>query len=102
MVTANNSSNAFSGAFAGNGGGLTNVPATSLTGTLPDARLSANVALQSNPDLNFAGAVYATNFIGAGHGLTNVPGAFFWVTVTQCAARHIPMLATFAPTAQMR
>ncbi len=61
--------------------GLSNVPAASLTGTLPDARLSANVALQSNPNLNFAGAVSATNFTGGGHGLTNVPGAFFWVTV---------------------
>jgi len=82
VVTANNGANAFSGAFAGNGGGLTSVPATSLTGTLPDARLSSNVALQSNPALSFAGSVTATNFIGAGHGLTNVPGAFFWVTAT--------------------
>lgn len=81
VVKANNSTNAFSGAFTGNGGGLTNVPATSLTGTLPDARLSSNVALQNNPNLLFAGSVTATNFIGAGHGLTNVPGAFFWVTV---------------------
>jgi hypothetical protein len=61
------------GIITGNGSGLTNVPATSLTGTLPDARLSANVALQSNPNLNFAGTVSATNFTGAGHGLTNVP-----------------------------
>ena len=82
VVTANNGANAFSGAFTGNGTGLTGVPATSLTGTLPDARLSANVALQSNPALSFAGSVTATNFIGAGHGLTNVPGAFFWVTAT--------------------
>ncbi len=89
-VTANNGANAFSGAFTGNGSGLTSVPATSLTGTLPDARLSANVALQSNPNLNFAGAVYATNFIGAGHGLTNVPGAFFWVTVTATNAQSYP------------
>ncbi len=81
VVTANNSLNVFSGAFTGNAGGLINVPATSLTGTLPDARLSANVAMQSNPNLNFAGAVSATNFTGAGHGLTNVPGAFFWVIV---------------------
>ena len=90
VVTANNGANTFSGAFTGNGSGLTSVPATSLTGTLPDARLSANVALQSNPNLNFAGAVYATNFIGAGHGLTNVPGAFFWVTVTATSAQSYP------------
>jgi hypothetical protein len=81
VVTANNSANTFSGAFTGSGAALNSVPATSLTGTLPDARLSANVALQSNPNLNFAGTVSATNFSGGGHGLTNVPGAFFWVTV---------------------
>jgi hypothetical protein len=69
------------GIITGNGSGLSSVPATSLTGTLPDARLSANVALQSNPSLNFAGTVSATNFSGGGYGLTNVPGAFFWVTV---------------------
>ena len=69
------------GIITGNGSGLSNVPATSLTGTLPDARLSANVALQNSPSLSFAGTVSATNFSGGGRGLTNVPGAFFWVTV---------------------
>ena len=90
VVTANNSANAFSGAFTGSGGGLTSLPAASLTGTVPDARLSANVALQSNVVVNFAGAVYATNFIGAGHGLTNVPGAVFWVTVLGASAQAQP------------
>ncbi len=80
VVTANNSVNVFSGAFTGNAGGLINVPATSLTGTLPDARLSANVAML-NANANFAGSVTAVLFTGSGHGLTNVPGAFFWVTV---------------------
>jgi hypothetical protein len=80
VVTANNSLNVFSGAFTGNAGGLINVPATSLTGTLPDARLSANVAML-NANANFAGSVTAVLFTGSGHGLTNVPGAFFWVTV---------------------
>ncbi len=70
------------GIITGNGSGLSSVPATSLTGTLPDVRLSANVALQSNPSLNFAGTVSAANFAGSGHGLTNVPGAVPWVTVT--------------------
>ena len=51
----------------------TNVPGTNLVGTIPDARLSANAALQSNPNLNFAGTVSATNFTGAGSGLTNLP-----------------------------
>ena len=80
VVTANNSANVFSGAFTGNAGGLINVPTTSLTGTLPDARLSANVAML-NANANFAGSVTAVLFTGSGHGLTNVPGAFFWVTV---------------------
>ena len=75
---------------SGNGYGLSNVPATSLIGIIPDARLSTNVALQSNPNLNFAGAVSATNFTGAGHGLTNVPGAFFWVTVSNTNAQIQP------------
>jgi hypothetical protein len=90
VVTANNSANTFAGAFTGNGGGLTNVPATILTGTLPDARLSSNVALQSNPNLVFAGNVTAVNYTGAGHGLTNVPGAFFWVTVSSGTAQAYP------------
>ena len=50
------------GIITGNGSGLSNVPAISLTGTLPDVRLSANVALQSNPNLSFAGTVSAANF----------------------------------------
>ena len=81
VVTANNSLNVFSGAFTGNAGGLINVPATSLTGTLPDARLSANVAML-NANANFSGSVTAVLFTGSGHGLTNVPGAFFWVVVS--------------------
>ncbi|HUB86682.1 MAG TPA: sialidase family protein, partial [Verrucomicrobiae bacterium] len=82
VVTATNPANIFIGAFTGTGSGLNSLPATNLTGTVPDARLSTNVALQSAASLNFAGSVTATNFIGAGHGLTNVPGAFFWVPVS--------------------
>ena len=72
------------------------MPATSLIGTIPDARLSTNVALQSNPNLNFAGAVSATNFTGAGHGLTNVPGAFFWVTVAGTSSQIFPNVGYIA------
>jgi hypothetical protein len=82
--------------FAGNGYGLSNVPATSLIGTLPDARLSTNVALQSNPNLNFAGNVAATNFSGGGHGLTNVPGAFFWVMVAGTNSQIYPNVGYIA------
>ena len=80
-VTANNPANVFSGAFSGGGGGLTGLPATNLTGTIPDARLSLNVPLL-NISNNFLGSVTAALFTGSGHGLTNVPGAFFWVTVS--------------------
>jgi hypothetical protein len=48
------------------------LPATSLSGTIPDARLSANVALL-NSSVNFSGGVTATSFTGNGYGLLNVP-----------------------------
>jgi hypothetical protein len=88
-VTATNPANVFGGTFSGNGGSLTNLSPTNLVGTLPDAHLSANVALL-NGNQTFTGAVTATNaanvftgaYSGSGHGLTNVPGAFFWVTVS--------------------
>ncbi|HEY3762058.1 MAG TPA: sialidase family protein [Verrucomicrobiae bacterium] len=76
--------------FAGNGAGLTALNPTNLFGIIPDARLSTNVALQSDTVLNFAGSVAATNFSGGGHGLTNVPGAFFWVTVSGSSAPANP------------
>lgn len=82
VLAANNAANTFSGTFTGDGSALTSLTAGNLTGTVPDARLSANVALQSNTNLNFAGTINAVLFTGSGHGLTNVPGAFFWVTVT--------------------
>jgi len=55
-VVFDNSGNSFSGAFIGNGSGLTTLNAARLsTGTVPDARLSANVArLSSNQ--TFTGA----------------------------------------------
>jgi hypothetical protein len=67
------------GAFLGAGGGLTNLSATNLTGILPDARLSANVALLG-ANQTFAGAVQLTNsanllvgaHVGDGSGLTNL------------------------------
>jgi len=79
-VTATNPADVFVGAFTGNGIGQTNLAATNLVGTIPDARLSANVPLL-NISNNFSSNVTAVLFTGSGHGLTNVPGAFFWVTV---------------------
>lgn len=68
------------GTFSGNGSNLTAIPATSLTGTLPDSNLSTNVPLVYN-NAYFLTNVTAVQFTGSGHGLTNVPGAFFWLTV---------------------
>jgi hypothetical protein len=45
---------------------------TNLAGTIPDDRLSANVALLSS-NVIFFGSVTATNFVGNGYGLSNVP-----------------------------
>lgn len=46
-----------SGSFAGNASGLTNLNAANLTGTVPDARLSANVALLNRSSQGFAGPI---------------------------------------------
>ncbi|MBE0542140.1 MAG: hypothetical protein IH623_12190 [Verrucomicrobia bacterium] len=48
--------------------------ASNLSGTLPDARLSTNVALL-NTSVVFTGSVTATQFNGSGVGLANVPAA---------------------------
>jgi len=48
------------------------IAATNLTGTIPDTRLSSNVALL-NTNVTFAGSVTATQFNGSGAGLTSLP-----------------------------
>ncbi|HTX21319.1 MAG TPA: sialidase family protein [Candidatus Aquilonibacter sp.] len=88
-VTATNPANVFAGAFTGSGSGLNSLPATNLTGTVPDARLSPNVPLL-NISNNFSSSVTAALFTGAGHGLTNVPGAFFWVTIAGTSVQMQP------------
>lgn len=51
---------------------LSALTASNLSGTLPDARLSTNVALL-NASVAFNGSVTATQFNGSGVGLSNVP-----------------------------
>jgi hypothetical protein len=51
-----NAGNRFAGSFSGNGSGLTALSATQLAGTVPDARLSANVALL-NANQTFRGTM---------------------------------------------
>lgn len=63
--------------FIGSGLNLTNIPATNLIGTLPDGRLSANIAFVNTSNTVFQGGLTATNFYGEGRGLTNVPGRIF-------------------------
>lgn len=54
-LTFNNIGNAFAGSFSGSGSGLTSLNASNIgTGTLPDARLTANVALL-NTNQTFTG-----------------------------------------------
>lgn len=61
-VTLNNPTNQFTGSFSGNGGGLTNLSAAGLAGTVADARLSSNVALLSRSGQVFTGS--SNSFIG--------------------------------------
>lgn len=73
----------FDGVFNGNGGGLVDLSATNLVGTISDARLSANVALLNgnqtftgtntfnNASGNFAGK-FSGSFSGSGGGLTGL------------------------------
>ncbi len=61
-VTFSNSANSFIGAFSGNGSSLSNLNASELaSGTMADARLSANVALL-NTNQTFTGSNIFTGF----------------------------------------
>lgn len=95
-VTITNAANSLAGSFTGNGGGLTNLNASALaSGTVPDARLSVNVALLNTSQAftgtnRFNGVVTATNeaniFAGNGSGLANVVPADGSVTAGKLAA----------------
>jgi hypothetical protein len=71
-LTLNNPANVFAGSHSGNGSGLTGLNAAALTsGTVPDARLSTNVALLNAPNI-----FTATQTINGNLGLgTNAPTA---------------------------
>lgn len=107
-VTATNPANmftgAFTGAFAGNGAGLANLAAANLTGTVPDARLSANVALLDGNQTftapkTFSGVVTAINPANVFAGSFAGNGIFPWQVVsgtTQNAAPNTGYLPTNA------
>jgi hypothetical protein len=76
--------------FSGSGSSLTSLNANNLSsGTVADARLSANVALLNGATNRFTGVLQATNvnnqltgvFTGNGGGLTNLSGASLTGTV---------------------
>ena len=65
------------------------IQTTNLTGTIPDTRLSTNVALL-NTNVNFTGTVKGALFSGDGTGLTNVPGRIFEVIPTGTNIQAFP------------
>jgi hypothetical protein len=89
------STNVTAAYFFGNGAGLTSLNGSSISsGTLPDARLSTNVAFY-NSNANFL-TVTAAVFTGSGRWLTNVPGAFFWVTNAATSTPLLPNMGYIA------
>ncbi len=91
VVVATNAANQFVGSFAGGGAGLTNVPATNLTGVLTsaqipnldasiitsgslvDGRLSTNVALRSGGNTFDGNQVFNNGYLGIGTAAPNRP-----------------------------
>ncbi len=70
VLTNNETGVNLTGAFTGNGTGLTNVNAANLSGTLPLAQLPGVVVTNNATSVNLAGS-----FTGSGTGLTNVNAA---------------------------
>jgi photosystem II stability/assembly factor-like uncharacterized protein len=68
----------FNGAFFGNGGGISNVNVTNLTGVLADNQLPANVAL-INSNQTFSGANIFTNFNNSFRGSFFGNGLVGWI-----------------------
>jgi len=106
-VTFNNPANNFNGTLTGNGAGLTSLNASQLTsGTVPDARLSANLA-RLNASQTFSGGNTfsgantfnhpASSFTGNGSGLTAL-------NASQLASGTVPdarLAANVARTSQV-
>jgi hypothetical protein len=94
QIIATNANNQITGTLIGDGSGLTNLSAASLTSTVADARLSTNVAFLNGTNTfsgtnQFAGRIIATNannqvsgtFTGNGGSLTNLNAANLTSTV---------------------
>ena len=86
---ANQFSGTFNGAFNGNGSGLTNLNAANLaSGTVDDARLSANVALL-NANQTFSGADTFTNFGNSFRGSFFGNGLVGWIPTNGTAVQAV-------------
>jgi len=79
--------NLFSGAFTGNGAGLTNltVPAARLTGIVPLAQLPSAVLTNNESGVSLSGS-----FAGNGSGLTNLPSMLLWQVVAGSSQQAQP------------
>ncbi len=95
-VNFTNGANIFSGAFTGNGATLTNLNATQLTtGTVADARLTANVALLDASQTftgsnNFNGANDFTNRANSFTGSFFGNGLVGWIVVSNTTVTALP------------
>ncbi|MBI4661932.1 MAG: hypothetical protein HY735_24180 [Verrucomicrobia bacterium] len=85
------------GSFSGDGSGLTGLNAANLTGIIPDARLSANVALL-NSSPTFSGAVTASSFAGSGTGLIGLNAANLIGTISDARLSGNVALLSGSPT----
>ena len=100
VINATNTTNT----FVGDGSGLTGLNAAQLgTGTIPDARLSANVVQLSGTNVfagtnRFTGTVLLTNsgnvFVGDGSGLNNLPGSGWGLTGNAITSEGTSFLGT--------
>jgi hypothetical protein len=101
VVTNNETGANLTGTFTGNGGGLTNLPAASLTGTVADSLLSSNIARLNIPNTTVqatasvvvtAGFITGTTNLNGGSGYTTAP----LVTVTDATGSNAVITATIS------
>lgn len=78
----------FNGSFFGNGGGITNVNVTNLTGVLADNQLPANTAFV-NSNQTFSGANIFTNFNNSFHGSFFGNGLVGWIPTNGTAIQAV-------------
>ena len=99
VVTNNETGLSLNGTFSGNGGGLTNLPAASLTGAVADSLLSSNIARLNIPNTTVqatatavvtAGFITGTANLNGGSGYTNNP----LVTLTDATGSNAVITAT--------